>query len=957
MKNIKSKFQPSRNEKGVASIMAIGICTILLALAIAYVTTAIIEKKASINYQNLAVARLTAQTSFTRALAYMKEKSTSGTDSFNLIVSHDENLKINTSDSSIYWDNLPYELTTVIEGDTYYSLADDYPSGYGDITDTDNVTWIYLRRNQTNAGGNETDTIVSRIAYVVIPDKGKIDPWSAIDSGVNAASFYRTPPSESNYGGVSTGYATSVDANGNYVIGRPGRNINEMSLASLEYDTTRFTNAYTINMGPQYAGGLVPPNGEPKWLDFSGLFDSLAIASTDVNTRNYFRDVFYLNSPDDPEAFWIDLSNDSIRDSSELFHRFDLTGIDWDNITVNDLETSLRSSFDSDTGINCPPWLTNWQSPGDYSLIDIAKRQILANLIDYCDSDTNATTDNPGNPSYLGLERCPYINEVKIKVAGSLIRSGTATSNYQWSFSTVAASSTPTPNFTNSVYPAIYVEEVDMYGITDQIAAPSTRTRAYVDTMRVEYAWGVNYGTGTDTINVSNTPTITISTTPYNSYVSSFIDMSQGNLSQLNQSIPATGTRLSDSTTLGIRVRISNLKIRLASYSVSDATQTLYDYVNLPDTPWMTLIPTNTAGTTRNGYLSIDYQCADPRQNLNTSDWKGPSTSSSYYLLVNNTLATPSVTSDTGTVFGYPSTITQTSAKNQIFIPNASGNDPEPTATQPWDISTAYIRNAPMQSPWELGFIHRAKAFQTLNLKKYNNTSTGGVIDGAGGGNYANGDANILDQIKMTSATYTRGKININSDNQSVLRALFDNIKLGSNLKTNPDPGFFNSGQVNTSITSTQADSPIAYQLTVNNGSKAGTSTKPFLTRAQIADTSRIPCLSIDDSKLYKASDTTHYPYISRTTDAQQEELIGKFINLTKEETPNLYTVIAVGQVIKDVGGVTITDKDGNQTPTTYGKFDIGADQILSSQKILAIIKRNPTTNKFYISRMIYLSE
>ena len=44
------------------------------------------------------------------------------------------------------------------------------------------------------------------------------------------------------------------------------------------------------------------------------------------------------------------------------------------------------------------------------------------------------------------------------------------------------------------------------------------------------------------------------------------------------------------------------------------------------------------------------------------------------------------------------------------------------------------------------------------------------------GNNYSNGDANILDQIKMTANTETYGKININSPQPKVLGALFYGI-------------------------------------------------------------------------------------------------------------------------------------------------------------------------------------
>ena len=49
-----------------------------------------------------------------------------------------------------------------------------------------------------------------------------------------------------------------------------------------------------------------------------------------------------------------------------------------------------------------------------------------------------------------------------------------------------------------------------------------------------------------------------------------------------------------------------------------------------------------------------------------------------------------------------------------------------------------------------------------------------------------------------------------------------------------------------------------------------------------------------------------------QTDDLHKEELIGKFINLTKATQPDIYTVVAVGEAIKDLGGATIMN---NGTP------------------------------------------
>jgi hypothetical protein len=248
---------------------------------------------------------------------------------------------------------------------------------------------------------------------------------------------------------------------------------------------------------------------------------------------------------------------------------------------------------------------------------------------------------------------------------------------------------------------------------------------------------------------------------------------------------------------------------------------------------------------------------------------------------------------------------------------------------------------------------------ESFHLKKYNADPAFryGFGPKAGGDTYSAGDANILDQIKMTANTTTKGKISVNSDNKSVLRTLFDNIKLGSNLKTNPDPGVITgTATITPAVANTIVGPPTTYTpntILSTNGILGGT---PFYTRASIVNA--IPYLSTADLGLG----------YSRTTDAQQEELIGKFINLTKAESPHNYTIIAVGEAIRDIGGVTIRkdlNNDGDMSDagesinTTKGTFDPNADEILASQKILALVQIQEISGskKFVILRMMYLSD
>lgn len=246
-----------------------------------------------------------------------------------------------------------------------------------------------------------------------------------------------------------------------------------------------------------------------------------------------------------------------------------------------------------------------------------------------------------------------------------------------------------------------------------------------------------------------------------------------------------------------------------------------------------------------------------------------------------------------------------------------------------------------MVSPWELGFIHRGKAWETLNLHKYDvnkkvlavavNNGVGVYnIFSAGGGLYADGDANILDQIKMNG--YSKNyKIDINNRYHDaggyvIINSLFTNILSGSTLTSAP-PGMTGGNPISAGNIITIKDAII------NN---------TYSTRAQL----------VNDI-------ATVAPISAYGTKALKDEIIGKFVNLI--DFDSYYTVILVAQTIRDVGGpagtpIVINKKLPGDTLNTsitaeLGKFDLKvvigppdkyyyADDITSTLKVQALIHK-----------------
>ncbi len=334
-------------------------------------------------------------------------------------------------------------------------------------------------------------------------------------------------------------------------------------------------------------------------------------------------------------------------------------------------------------------------------------------------------------------------------------------------------------------------------------------------------------------------------------------------------------------------------------------------------------------------YVSVE--CNDPRNNLDADEWTWDSWGDG--------------PGDSGSVIqvGSPRT------PNTVFSigADASQNDQEPGAVNPWDVSTAFIRNGPMKHFWELGLIHRGQSWQTINLHDYQPVDLAESAD-MGMGNYAGsngGDANILSQVKLTSDTEVTGRININTPNANVLKALFHGIRLGSDF-SDPTPASgvginYNNlladnsatdiiGTTGPVYTGSSAVAPADGTIRAENGSGVNGSGEPlndpFRYRGEVARVDRLKNGTIG----------------TQNTDRLQEEIIAKVANLITIRQ-NYFTVMITSQIIDDL----LTGYKGGQ----QGVYDAGIDQVLAEQRLIAILYRDATNNKFDVVRYEYLDE
>ena len=900
----------NREQSGIALIMALGILSMLIVLALAFASTAITSGKMANYNANTTKARLLAEGAIERVVAL----------------------------ANMYNADVAASVTppTGVSIDVSYGESNDNDF-IKDLTNDPDVKWTYVTAKENyydNAGDpQERDVIIGRYAYIVTGNPTFIDPAACVEQGIGAR-----------------------DENG-LVEDRLGIYLNEINLGNLG---TPMAGSVLTNMSSkQSASGQLPDStvgttaplpGNARWGDLDTMCTLVGIPLTGSDydkCSNWFKfttakdeESFYTTDPEirykrfnlrrftdgtggttglydsgTDTNWWDDPDNDGVLGSAGT------DGPDHVNVLLSGAPiVNITDSGDT----LCVPYLStlfsngkaNNVNKGTFAYQATLAKQIAANLIDYCDTDDVPTSDKEVStwnykktPAYTGNEKTPYINELSTQLDAQCVIVGPdINGNYSYSF-------------TSDV--AVGLEVIDMYNAGFNPA--DITADVYVCTQRHYYAnddndpHKVGYDAGTKiTIDFNGS-----------SWSGSYMHKWETNTDL------RTETYSSDAAKASIRTQLAINKVVLKYKGVP------VDYAQIDVAPchyigrrYFIMQDAGVGITTVKSFRA--WQVIDPRQNLNDDDWEYPTVGGTYGKVAFD------LNADTAT---YPGTPNATNCN-----PSSLYDDAETTTSQA-EVSTAYIRNDLMKSPWELGCIHRGIAGQTINLLR-SHTETD-MLD------YDKGDANILDQIKMFTDDEVYGKFNINCGDpnaanapqqKEALTVLFEGIHLGADY-----------GAPATTGTPISPGDAMNYAQGLIDASGHG----EWLRRSEVAN---VVALQVGD------------------TDAKKEEFLGKFINLCKAKIPDLTigtqaNIIVLAQTIKDVGGVKLSkdlnfdgniedaatdtydaDGDGDTgdtvdetgVTTTYGSYEPMFDEITSQTVLIGKVELDTTGNAWKLKRYIY---
>lgn len=1027
-----------KNESGVALLFALGILSLLLVLGLAFASNALLAQKVARNNSNRSQAKLLAQSAISRiatAIMYYQFQAANWSPAIIPVDYSDIYSYGKDKDNKVFADGLFSKDDSLLTPPS--SVSTEQPT-----TETfQKPKWAFIFDKPESEADRK---IVGRIAYQQVPGSNGASKIT-MDSVLRGVYKQKSHATSS----------TSETENHEPWKYRWGKTISE-----LNFNTSTPLINWSSNKPAESALTETTFSSIPA---FFTAYGTTYFSGEYADEKKAFFERWFTGGtePVEPEFYRYETVANGVTTEYKLYHRFNLGDIDkcdlkedqWYDRFRNDTSVTLSQNstaiLDKLAGSSAEFKLTDELTPADtgipflklianepetFSTLEARRKQIAANLNDYCDSDSKPTSDvdatnwsvdeGKKEPTFTGNERTPYIYELGYKLEiyhqadGATKTKGfeVDVTNKQLGFQLalfpavkLAQIYENVPDdfqkfiFKNSVkeislkgkiieatYNGIKYKYENDEGNEVEASSPASGTIKFggVDgvadvadeKITFEPKWSITPSTETGKLplklNKPNDAYNNISfDLPLNGYpFGEAKDSNNWHGEKYQTDVPGLFdentlkqvvklTTHHDPTTIvsgptsitvnevqidAVAVKRGPLLLRgVYSDGKGGSSEFGVDYVRSTENE-ENILKFNPTGSSLSLTQAEDFtfllggiRGMDPRQNLNEDDWhvsaRATAGTSQWHAVMDVSEGTPvtgkaNVSPDPALDPPFdPGKATDTSKYDQEK--NVDSNGPAWTDTK--HLSTAYIRNAPMQSLWELGVIHRGAAWQTLNLK-----AAGAPKDpsspaaatsispadmkqnlawsNAEGTSYASGDGGILEQVKLTENAYCYGKIDINmlcSDtsinkgyqskyDDEMGQALFYNILYGQKISD------FETSTTGTRLTSTSG--VVSYLKSSDK--------RPFASRTQFLD------WTTGGNSLANAFGAAT---LTSASDAQLEEIVGKTINLLKAEpsASNVIQFIVVAQTIRDLSGTVARVRPDDNTVITkncaYGQFDV----------------------------------
>ena len=785
-------------ERGVALIFTLAMLGLLMMLLLAFVGSMSVKKTVSSNAANKRQLDLLVNSAVSRLRLHLEDSEKAGKNLDETVSS--------TDDSDTLSDGSSPGTAASSAKSSFSKIEFECPEGDETLYDTnlvsgqeDEIEWIYVK-------DPVSDSYFGRVAYAVIPNVHPILDLKSLGTEIRVGDQYN----ELNLSDFSNGFkaAGTVSVDKSNILNRDAYAVFYKD-NSFDAEHSNFLNIFTTANGlnsedtylyrnPKTAGGQYRDSvwrrfdlGNDVLVDYNGnafkdmssedrvdalLGSSGTTISVDSNQMRYFDNNDKINNPDYRNAYVL-----------PFFKKFD-------NSTTDEVGSS--------------------EYKGTFERADQLRNQVAANLIDYIlDEDQTVTSDvtpESENITENGIIGTPPAEQGSWRLD---ISDTTPSTNKKWpeytgnkrtlylneaGFAAWIELDPRTDSLSCKVYTMPMVELIDIYGL-------GSKSGNNITEIADDYWMGVAGNFSFDiTVQVGNNSyTRTIDITLPNKYVkpSEYIESSglegmyfipRWSTSELTGSdfVHTENINYVSGDAQYAYIDLDNVKVDITAAKLLKDTAgdfvpvdfaKIEKNINTDVDPYS--ITLSLGGGVHDVTLYASAYTNDPRQNLNNEDWdndapafiEGTPVPTSGYTDINSFKSSSNDATSFGKVNPHDYDDVMDEKKDrEDNIREAVGDKTgawEIAASfesQPEDrpISTAYIREAPIRSLWELGFISRGIKWQTINLKTVQADSESDVT--SFDPSYEKGDAEILDMVCLNYKNSPKFDINAKSTSEAV---------------------------------------------------------------------------------------------------------------------------------------------------------------------------------------------
>ena len=785
-------------ERGVALIFTLAMLGLLMMLLLAFVGSMSVKKTVSSNAANKRQLDLLVNSAVSRLRLHLEASEKAGKNLDETVSS--------TDDSDTLSDGSSPGTAASSAKSSFSKIEFECPEGDETLYDTnlvsgqeDEIEWIYVKDPVSNS-------YFGRVAYAVIPNVHPILDLKSLGTEIRVGDQYN----ELNLSDFSNGFksAGTVSVDKSNILNRDAYAVFYKD-NSFDVEHSNFLNIFTTANGlnsedtylyrnPKTAGSQYRDSvwhrfdlGNDVLVDYNGnafkdmssedrvdalLGSSGTTISVDSNQMRYFDNNDKINNPDYRNAYVL-----------PFFKKFD-------NSTTDEVGSS--------------------EYKGTFESADQLRNQVAANLIDYIlDEDQTVTSDvtpESENITENGIIGTPPAEQGSWRLD---ISDTTPSTNKKWpeytgnkrtlylneaGFAAWIELDPRTDSLSCKVYTMPMVELIDIYGL-------GSKSGNNITEIADDYWMGVAGNFSFDiTVQVgSNSYTRTIDITLPNKYVkpSEYIESSglegmyfipRWSTSELTGSdfVHTENINYVSGDAQYAYIDLDNVKVDITAAKLLKNTAgdfvpvdfaKIEKNINTDVDPYS--ITLSLGGGVHDVTLYASAYTNDPRQNLNNEDWdndapvfiEGTPVPTSGYTDINSFKSSSNDATSFGKVNPHDYDDVMDEKKDrEDNIREAVGDKTgawEIAASfesQPEDrpISTAYIREAPIRSLWELGFISRGIKWQTINLKTVQADSESDVT--SFDPSYEKGDAEILDMVCLNYKNSPKFDINAKSTSEAV---------------------------------------------------------------------------------------------------------------------------------------------------------------------------------------------